>query len=251
MSDPHTQAHYGPRAGAYVASAVHATGADLDFIAQTLRPHPSWSVLDLGCGGGHVSYTAAPLVARVTAADITAPMLTAVQAEATARGLENITTIQASAEDLPFPAGHFDAVLCRFSAHHWSNWSTGLREARRVLKPGGTALFIDTTAPTLPRLDSHLQTIELLRDPTHGRNHTVPEWVAELARAGFSLTGCQSWNLRMEFPVWTARTKTPEVMLAALRHLQATAPEEVKTHFAITPDGSFDLDVVLFALTTA
>ncbi|WP_298281660.1 class I SAM-dependent methyltransferase [Acidocella sp.] len=251
MSETHTETHYGPRAADYVTSLVHATGADLTRIAALLGGHKGWSVLDLGAGGGHVSYAAAPHVARVTAADVTAPMLATIMAEARARGFENIETIKAGAENLPFESGCFDAVLCRFSAHHWGDWRSGLREARRVLKPGGLALFIDTTAPAAPRLDSHLQTIELLRDPTHGRNYTISEWISELARAGFSLTASQSWKLRMEFPVWTARTKTPDLLVAALRHVQANAPDEVKTHFAITPDGSFDLDVALFELTTA
>lgn len=250
MTNDHTAQHYGPRAADYVTSDVHANGADLTYIAGPLTGHDDWSVLDLGAGGGHVSYTAAPHVARVTSVDVTPAMLEAIRAQAQKRGLHNIETIQASAEALPFEAASFDAVLCRFSAHHWGDWVAGLREARRVLKPNGMAIFIDTTAPTPPRLDSHLQAIELLRDPTHARNHTVSEWEAALTRAGFTLGTTRFWQLHMAFATWTARTKTPPVMVAGLRALQASAPDEVKAHFAIRPDGSFELDVALFALKT-
>ena len=43
----------------------------------------------------------------------------------------------------------------------------------------------------------------------------------------------------MDFPVWTARMRTPEENVKAIRALQNAASTETKTHFAIEPDGSF------------
>src|ERR1700722_3972142 len=82
---------YGARARDYVASAVHSSGADLDQIEAELRGRSTARVLDLGCGGGHVSYRAAPHVAAVVACDVTASMLEAVAATAAERGLANIS----------------------------------------------------------------------------------------------------------------------------------------------------------------
>jgi SAM-dependent methyltransferase len=148
---------YATRAREYVASAVHSSGADLDQIEAELHGQSTSRVLDLGCGGGHVSYRAAPHVAEVVACDVTASMLDAVAATAAERGLSNIIVREAPAENLPFPDASFDVVLCRFTTHHWQNMEAGLRQARRVLKPAGRAIFIDTVAAADPVLDTHLQ----------------------------------------------------------------------------------------------
>ncbi|UPG72954.1 methyltransferase domain-containing protein [Roseomonas gilardii subsp. gilardii] len=241
-------AQYGARAQDYVTSAVHSAGADLDRIEEALRGQSGARVLDLGCGGGHVSYRAAPHVAEVVACDVTPDMLRAVAATAAERGLANIATQQAPAERLPFPDASFDWVLCRFTTHHWQEMEAGLREARRVLKPDGRAIFIDTVASAERALDTHLQAVELLRDASHVRNYSVAEWVAALARAGFAVEGMGMHRLRMEFPVWAARTRTPPEMTTAIRALQDGAPAQVRAHFAIGPDGSFDIEVASFSL---
>ncbi len=200
--------------------------------------------LDLGCGGGHVSYLAAPHVGAIVASDVTEAMLEAVGRTADERGLTNITTRQAAAEQLPFDAASFDAVLCRFTTHHWPDMDAGLREARRVLRAGGLGVFIDSVAPPLAVLDSHLQAVELLRDASHGRNYATAEWLAALSRARFAVESVTARKLRMDFPVWIARTRASPEAAAAIRALQAAASDTVKRHFAIGPDGSFDLDVV-------
>jgi SAM-dependent methyltransferase len=239
-------AHYGPRAADYVTSIVHAAGPDLDRIEALLTGRSDAAVLDLGCGGGHVSYRAAPHVARVVAVDVTAEMLAQVCQQAEARGLKNIETRQAAAEALPFAAASFDVVLTRFSAHHWQDFWSGLREARRVLKPGGLAVFIDTIAPAEPGLDTFLQSVELLRDVSHVRNYAAAEWVAALGAAGFILDGFETRRLRLDFRSWTARTRTPDAMVAAIRQLQQGAPDHAKTRFAIGADGGFEIDVASF-----
>ncbi len=239
-------AHYGPRAADYVTSAVHAAGPDLDRMEALLRGRGAGVVLDLGCGGGHVSYRAAPHAGRVVAVDVTAEMLAQVRAQAAARGLKNIETCKAAAENLPFAEGSFDVVLSRFSAHHWQDLGAGLREARRVLKPGGMALFTDTLTPAAAGLDSFLQAMELLRDPSHMRNYSLAEWSAALGAAGFGVREAHMHQLPLEFASWIARTRTPEVMAAAIRALQQGAPDAVKARFAIGPDGGFEIEVGSF-----
>lgn len=240
---------YAPRAADYVTSAVHAQGEDLDQIEALVTGHAEAVALDLGCGGGHVSYRAAPHVARVVAVDVTASMLEQVAANAAARGMTNIETRLAPAEALPFPDASFDIVLCRFTAHHWQNLAKGLAEARRVLKPGGRGLFIDTVCPASRVLDTHMQAVELLRDLSHVRNYSIAEWVAELARAGFTVQGTTLRRLHMEFASWTARTRTAPDLAAAIRHLQDTASPEVRSHFNIGADGSFDIEAAAFEVT--
>lgn len=235
---------YGPRAQDYLSSEVHRSGADLDQLEAELQGRHDAHLLDLGCGGGHVSYRAAPLVAEVVACDLTESMLATVQATAAERGLGNIAIQRAPAERLPFADARFEVVVARFTTHHWQDRDAGLREARRVLKPGGRAIFIDVVAPQDALLDSWLQTLELLRDMSHVRNYRTAEWVAALARAGFAIDGLTPRRLPLRFDDWVARTRTSGEHIAAIRSLQAHAPEEVRRHFAITADGSFTLDTL-------
>ena len=242
---------YGPRAADYVSSAVHSSGADLDQIEALVIGHPGATALDLGCGGGHVSYRAAPHVAHVVACDVTPAMLAEVQKTAAERGLGNISVKQTPAETLPFDAEAFDFVLCRFTTHHWQNMEDGLREARRVLKPGGTAMFIDTICPARRVLDTHLQAIELLRDASHVRNYSISEWVSALSRAKFSLQSTVVRKLHLDFDTWTARTRTPPENADAILRLQRNAPDIVRKHFTIAADGSFEIEFVSFVLHSA
>jgi len=246
MTKPFAAQHYAERAQDYVASPVHNQGTDLDAIKRMVAGKSLHRVLDLGCGGGHVAYTLAPRVREVIAADPTPPMLDRVRQEADRLGLPNITTVEAPAERLPFETGTFDAIICRFTTHHWEDAAAGLREARRILAPTGFALFIDVTAPGTALANTWLQTLELLRDISHVRNYTLPEWTSLLEQAGFTVRQVETHTLRMEFTSWTTRTQTPPERIAAIRSLQQAAPPDVTRRLAIEPDGSFTLDVATF-----
>ena len=248
MSEAHENrvaAQFGPRATAYVESAVHARGPDLEALEAIVSLNPPGRALDLGAGGGHVSYLLARHARAVVAADLSADMLAAVRAAASERGLSNIETAEAPAERLPFGDGVFDFIASRYSAHHWRDFRAGLREARRVASPGAGAVFIDAYAPGLALLDTHLQAVELLRDTSHVRDYTAAEWIAALAAGGFALKGVQTFRIRMDYPVWIARMRTREENARAIRVLQETAASETRSHFEIEPDGSFMLDVLL------
>jgi SAM-dependent methyltransferase len=240
---------FGSRAAAYVASHVHAQGADLDQLEDILRAHPATAVLDLGCGGGHVSLRVAPLVQQVTAYDLLQPMLDAVARIAAERDLANIATRQGAAESLPFADASFDLVVSRYSAHHWSDLNAALREARRVLSPGGRIILMDVTAPETPVLDTWLQTLELLRDPSHVRDYSAAEWLGALAAAGFETGPMTQRRLRLEFTSWIERMNTPEPHVGAIRSLQHMASADVKAHYEIEADGSFSIDIATFEAT--
>ncbi len=244
-------AQFGPRAKAYVESAVHAQGPDLEALEAVVREVHPRRALDLGTGGGHVSYLLARHAAEVTAADLSIEMLAAVAAVALDKQLPNIRTVQAAAESLPFDNSSFEFLVSRYSAHHWRGFEQGLREGRRVLQAGSPAVFIDACAPGLPLFDTHLQAVELLRDTSHVRDYGVAEWIAALSRSGFRLTACRTWRVRMDFPVWTARMRTPEENERAIRALQKAASAETTAYFAIEEDGSFLLDVMMIEAVAA
>lgn len=244
--DRQTIDQFGPSAQNYVSSATHATGADLDVLRAAVLAGKPEKALDLGCGGGHVAYALASGAQKIFAVDLSAQMLAAVAAQARQRGLKNLETIEASAENLPFADENFDFLASRYSAHHWRDLGAGLAESRRVLKRGAPAFFIDIVAPERAALDSFLQSIEVLRDISHARDYTVTEWRRGLVQAGFAIERESRWRLPIGFAEWTARLATPAALAAAILQLQAKASRDIVEHFAFEPDGSFALDAALF-----
>jgi ubiquinone/menaquinone biosynthesis C-methylase UbiE len=102
-------------------------------------------VLDLGCGNGIASYAFASLNCEVTAVDPdTSDDVGLMAADRLCAHISSgaITTIQATAESLPFPDNAFDVIYERQALHHFSDLVQGLTECARVLKPGG--LFLAT-----------------------------------------------------------------------------------------------------------
>ena len=237
---------YTTRVSAYVNSAVHAAGQDLDLIAQIAANQRGAIALDVGCGGGHLTYRLAPLVKKVVACDLTESMLAVVVEQASLRGLSNIATREAAAESLPFQTATFDVVATRFSAHHWHAFAEGIAEMARALRPGGLALMSDVVSPGISLLDTWLQTLELLRDPSHVRDASTAEWGAALAAAGLAIERIEHFRLRLDFATWVARMNTPEPQVTAIRMLQARAASAVKDYFEMEEDGSFTVDTAVF-----
>jgi ubiquinone/menaquinone biosynthesis C-methylase UbiE len=244
--DDQVNRQFGPAASAYLISTAHAQGADLQLLTTIVQGHSNAHVLDLGCGAGHVSFAVAAQVAEVVAYDLSADMLAVVAAEAGKRMLTNIVTRQGAAEKLPFENARFDFVLTRFSAHHWSDLPHALAEMRRVVKVDGHVIVIDVTAPASPLLDTHLQSIELLRDVSHVRNYSVREWSQQLNAAHLQIDAHTKWKLPLDFSAWVTRMQTPADRVAVIRGLLQGAPSEVQAYLALQADDSFSVDVAMF-----
>lgn len=148
------QQQYQDKSTAYLNSSVHAQGVEFDKIQFLLLKHHYQHVLDLGCGGGHVTYHTAPLVQEVTAYDLTQEMVDLVLAQCKQRGFDNVIGVTGSAEALPFPPAQFDCIISRFSAHHWQNLTQALLNIHRTLKKNGRVIFIDIVGSDNPIIDT-------------------------------------------------------------------------------------------------
>ncbi len=237
---------FGSTAAAYLTSQVHATGADLQTLAETFKATCGGArVLDMGCGAGHASFAIAPYVREVVAYDIAPQMLATVEAAAKERGLTTIRTEQGAAESLPFADVSFDWAVSRMSAHHWRDVPKALAEVRRVLKPGGRVLFIDIAGIDDPLYDTHIQAVEVLRDGSHIRDYRADEWLAMFEGAGFTAEIRERWRLAIDFDTWVKRMRTPEERVVAIRSLWERAPDEVRQYFDVQGDCSFKLDALM------
>jgi ArsR family transcriptional regulator len=100
-----------------------------------------WIVGDLGCGTGQTAQSLAPFVRRVLAVDESAAMLAAARARLT--GLDNVEVRPGQLEQLPLDDDSLDAALLVMVLHHLTDPASALREAARVLRPGGKLLIVD------------------------------------------------------------------------------------------------------------
>lgn len=246
--DQSVHEQFDPRARAYLVSSVHAAGPDLPAAAArvgALSPAPR-QALDVGCGAGHLSFALAPHVQHIVALDPSESMLATVASAAAERRLSTVASRQGRAEQLPYPDAHFDLVCTRYSAHHWLALERALGEMRRVLAPGAPLLLIDLLGSESPLVDTWLQALELLRDPSHVRDRSAAEWGSLLPGAGFEVLEHVTFATRLEFGPWVERMRTPPERVTAIRTLQQRAPAEVLAALKVEPDGSFTADTGLF-----
>ena len=100
------------------------------------------NVLDVCCGTGVVSVTAARLGARVTGLDLTPELLQRARENAAIANLK-IDWHEGDVEALPFESAAFDVVVSQFGHIFAPRPEVAVAEMLRVLKPGGSLLYAD------------------------------------------------------------------------------------------------------------
>jgi ubiquinone/menaquinone biosynthesis C-methylase UbiE len=239
------QRQFTPVAANYATSAVHVGGPDLTAILDAAALRGDERVLDAGCGAGHTALAFAPRVAEVVGLDLTEAMLAQGRKLARQQERTNITFQRGDVEKLAFDDASFDLVTSRYSAHHYPHPLAALREFARVLKPGGSLLLVDVVSPDEPAQDTFLNAIELLRDPSHVRDHTIEQWLRMLAATGFTGEALGRWPLRLEFESWVARMNTPFLAITQIRTLIEGAPREIRAGLALDEGYSFSVPTAL------
>lgn len=242
------QQQYQNKSQAYLNSSVHAQGIEFAKMQQLVRSHQFKTVLDLGCGGGHVSYQIAAYAEAVTAYDLTPSMVELVAKQAKEQGFENVIVQQGAAEFLPFADQSFDCVITRYSAHHWQNVAQAMSEIHRVLAKHGKVIIVDILGNSNPVMDTFFQAIETIRDPSHVRNYSLQEWMGFAEYAGFKVEIVEKQSLDLEFQSWTERMQTPQHAVETIRYLQSKASDQVRQYYKIREDGSFSSEVVYLML---
>ncbi|WP_326828995.1 class I SAM-dependent methyltransferase [Streptosporangium sp. NBC_01810] len=115
-----------------------------DVVSAT--PAGGTRVLDVGTGPGRVPLAIARALPglRVEGLDLSAEMIDRARRNAAEAGLTGrVDFTVGDVADLPYPDGDFDLIVSSMSQHHWPDVATGLRELRRVLRPGGRIWIYD------------------------------------------------------------------------------------------------------------
>jgi SAM-dependent methyltransferase len=130
-----------------------ASDTQCDLIWRLLELEPEMEVLDLACGHGRIANRLAAKGVRVTGLDATPLFLERARADAAARGVQ-VEYVEGDMRELPWEA-RFDRVVSWFTSFGYFDDDDNrrvLREARRVLRPGGRLLLeANNPAELLPR----------------------------------------------------------------------------------------------------
>ena len=112
---------------------------------RTILPEDA-QLLDIACGTGDLSIELFDNVsAQVIGLDFCRPML-----EIAARKASEIFFVEADALRLPFADASFDGLTIAFGLRNLSNVEEGLKEMRRILRPGGWAAILEFSTPVVP-----------------------------------------------------------------------------------------------------
>jgi SAM-dependent methyltransferase len=174
------------RAEAYRTSAIHSEGEDLDLVVEWCEPAEGVTVLDVATGGGHVARRLREAGATVVTVD-------------PAPGMKADTT--APAEALPFADDSFDAVACRVAAHHFHDVIAAVKEMARVAKH--RVVICDNTF-----VSEASEEADRVRDPSHVRNYSAPEWHSFFELAGLRVADERFMQRPLEIQPWLDRTQT-------------------------------------------
>jgi ubiquinone/menaquinone biosynthesis C-methylase UbiE len=218
------QKKFGEAASDYAACAVHAEGPSLARLTELIETKPTWRQLDIATGAGHTALAFAPGIAKSTASDITPEMLAQVKRLAKERGLTNVVTRKANAQDLPFPDTSFHLVTCRLAAHHFPRPEKFVAETARVMIPGGVFALVDNVSPDDSDIAGTYNAFEKLRDPSHGRALSLQEWCALIDDAGLELQSAEVMDQDIGFEAWVARMRCSDETIARLREMLDTEP---------------------------
>jgi ubiquinone/menaquinone biosynthesis C-methylase UbiE len=114
-----------------------------DAIRAALSDKPFRSLLDLGTGTGRMLEMFGPDIERGLGLDLSLDMLLLARDRLERAGLRNCSVRQGDIYDLPLANDSFDVVILHQVLHFLDDGARAIREAARVLRPGGRLLVVD------------------------------------------------------------------------------------------------------------
>jgi SAM-dependent methyltransferase len=211
-------------------SVIHAPPnrerENLAHLLSLISPSPNWRVLDITAGLNETAPLLAEYVHSVVALDVSLSVSAETQASTFGQKAENILFCHAKAEHLPFANASFDCVTAWFTPHCFSNTAAFAQEAARVLVAGGKLVLADLTTSGEPHIARYINTLNILRDPSHGWAFSLDDWTTFFFSAGLVVTHSETLARETDFDEWATGITGSD--LIRLRVLITRAPCEVQ-----------------------
>ena len=147
---------------------------------EYLDPEEGERILDIACGGGALSLKIAEKGCEVHGIDMLEDSIKYAKRLAEREKIACEFKV-GSAEDLPYPDGYFDKIVCSSSLEHFKDDTKALKEMNRVLKPNGSVV-LTTDSFTYPITDE-------LKESHRKSNSIVNYYTQETLKERFEIGG--------------------------------------------------------------
>jgi ubiquinone/menaquinone biosynthesis C-methylase UbiE len=168
--------------------AVANRVTEAETLARMVSANANDRAVDVACGPGTLALRFAKHVRWICGLDFTPAILERARHTAAHEGLlDKLTFAIGDAQALPFADNSLDLAVTSYSLHHISDPARVISEMSRVVKKGGRVGIIDIEAPEDPKIRELNHRIEFIRDNSHSRSLTHPEFESMFAAAGLRI----------------------------------------------------------------
>ena len=226
MTDPDAirrfgaQVDFGKTAQDYATSRAGFPPAFFDLLGTRGYAKPGQRALDLGTGTGTVARGLAQMGLVVSGLDPSQALLDQAAELDKAVGVA-VTYRRARAEELPFDDRSFDLITAG-QCWHWFDRATVAKQTARLLKPGGRLIIAHFDWLPLPgSVVAATEALILAHNPAWagaGGSGVYPDWLADMAGAGFGSIETASFDLCQPYShsAWRGRIRASAGIAASL-----------------------------------
>jgi ubiquinone/menaquinone biosynthesis C-methylase UbiE len=193
-------------------------------------------VFDVACGPGACTLAFAERCRRAVGLDPSVELVTQAREEAMRRSVGNASFMVGEVERMAFRDGAFDAAVCRFSFHHFTDPARVFAEMARVVGPRGWMVVVDVTASEDPAKAALHNELERLCDPTHVRMLAASEFERIFAAEGFTIVMKIERRYVSTIEEWTRFGATPPENIPILRAMLEDAIDEDRPGLTLQRD---------------
>lgn len=217
-----------------------------EHVVSKLRLGKTDRFVDLGCGTGVLCHLAAPLVGRVVGVDSSPDMVRHACSEMS----DNESFVVSDIGDTPLRSEGFTRASMKMVLHHVECTVDALREARRLLSPGGLLVVCEGVPPSDdPEVVSHYAGTMALKEERFSR--TSAEYARSLHLSGFEGIETEHvWLCGMSTRSWCYTSMVPPDTVRAICRRRTNAPQVVRDAYNMRVVNGDPVVDIRFAIVT-